>query len=234
MSGAPGEQVSLITFTRFDRRRYRVPPERERRSADFAAFAEYGSGAARSHGCAPKPGPGTASKPRDASRPPAVRTHHDTTSMSKKKVLATIGYEIATVDSFLDTLDAAGIRLVVDVRAAARSRRPGFAKTRLRANVEERGIAYLHLPGLGTPAEGRAAARTGDHASMRAIFAEHLKSERAREDLDVLVDLIRSGPKVCLLCLEADPEHCHRSLVAAAVADRVGVRIEHLHPGVDD
>jgi uncharacterized protein (DUF488 family) len=78
-----------------------------------------------------------------------------------KPTLATIGYEDATVQRFQDALRDAGVELLVDVRAVAGSRRPGFAKTKLAANVGEIGIDYLHLRGLGTPAEGRAAARAG-------------------------------------------------------------------------
>ncbi len=150
--------------------------------------------------------------------------------MTLLKSLATIGYESATVRGFLDALREAGISLLVDVRAVASSRRPGFAKTRLTANLEEAGIGYLHLRGLGTPAEGRAAARAGRHEEMREIFRGHLDSPGARKDLETLVDLVSGESRVCLLCLEADPAHCHRSLVAEAVAERTPVRIEHLHP----
>jgi uncharacterized protein (DUF488 family) len=146
------------------------------------------------------------------------------------KTLATIGYELATVESFIATLRQAAVHTVVDVRAAARSRRPGFAKTRLMANLDEAGIRYLHLPGLGTPAEGRAAARAGNHQEMHEIFREHLETATAQDDLDILLNLIRTGPKVCLLCLEANPAHCHRALVADAVAARDAVQIQHLDP----
>lgn len=150
--------------------------------------------------------------------------------MTTKRPLATIGYESATVGSFLDALRAAGVELLVDVRAVARSRRPGFAKTKLAANLEEAGIGYLHLRGLGTPAEGRSAARAGRPEEMKEIFREHLGTPEARDDLEALLGLVEGGRRVCLLCLEADPEHCHRSLVAEAVAARLPVRVEHLHP----
>lgn len=146
------------------------------------------------------------------------------------KPLATIGYEAATVQSFLDALRQAGVELLVDVRAAARSRRPGFAKTRLTANLQDAGIGYLHLPELGTPADGRASARSGDHARMKAVFREHLQTLHAQAGLDALVALVESGQQVCILCLEAEPEHCHRSLVAEAVAARLRVPVTHLHP----
>lgn len=144
-------------------------------------------------------------------------------------LLLTIGYETATPAKFLEVLQAAGVDLLVDVRAAARSRRPGFAKTRLAANLEEAGIRYLHLRDLGTPAEGRAAARGGRHEEMQRIFREQLKTPAAQARLQSLVTLIRSGERVCLLCLETNPEHCHRSLVAEAVVARMRVRVSHLH-----
>lgn len=142
----------------------------------------------------------------------------------------TMGYEAETVPSFLEALRQNGVELLVDVRAAARSRRPGFAKTALAGNLEQAGIEYLHLKGLGTPAEGRAAARAGDHARMRAIFHDHLRSDAAQTDLEALAGIVTSGRRICLLCLEALPEHCHRSLVADALAERTGATILHLPP----
>ena len=147
-----------------------------------------------------------------------------------RTVLATIGYEGATVAGFLAALKAAGVKLLVDVRAVASSRRPGFAKTRLAANVNEVGIEYLHLRGLGTPADGRAAARAGHHAEMRRIFLRHLARPESQFELATLADLVRTGPRPCLLCFEADPAHCHRSMVADALASLVPIELHHLTP----
>jgi uncharacterized protein (DUF488 family) len=144
--------------------------------------------------------------------------------------VATIGYELATVPTFLKALTAHRVELVVDVRAVASSRRPGFAKTALAANLDGVGIAYLHLRGLGTPAAGRVAARAGRHAEMRKVFQDHLVTEGAQAELETLAEIMRSGRRVCLLCLEADPTHCHRSIVASALAARLPVRVVHLAP----
>jgi len=146
------------------------------------------------------------------------------------KPLATIGYEDATVPRFLETLKGAEVDLLVDVRAVASSRRPGFAKTKLAENVGSVGIEYLHLRGLGTPADGRAAARAGRHAEMRAIFMEHMETPEAQDELERLAELVRAGRRVCLLCLEADPTHCHRSMVAEALQARVPVEVMNLRP----
>jgi uncharacterized protein (DUF488 family) len=78
--------------------------------------------------------------------------------------VTTIGYEAATVPRVLQALRDAEVELLVDVRAVASSRRPGFAKTRLAANLAGAGIEYLHLRGLGTPADGRAADPDGEPA----------------------------------------------------------------------
>lgn len=147
-----------------------------------------------------------------------------------KRAIATIGYESTTVSAFLEALQSAGVNLLVDVRAVASSRRPGFAKTKLAANLESAGIEYLHLRALGTPADGRAAARAGRHAEMREIFLEHLTTPEAQDELAVLAELVRAGRSVCLLCLEADPAHCHRSIVASALAALIPVTVTHVHP----
>jgi uncharacterized protein (DUF488 family) len=142
--------------------------------------------------------------------------------------VATIGYEAATVDRFLEALASEGVELLVDVRAVASSRRPGFAKTRLAANVGGAGIGYLHLRGLGTPADGRAAARAGRHDEMRRIFLEHMARPVAQTDLAMLADIVGAGRRVCLLCFEADPAHCHRSIVAESLANMLPIEIRHL------
>jgi uncharacterized protein (DUF488 family) len=147
--------------------------------------------------------------------------------------VATIGYEGATLPALVEALRAAGVTLLVDVRAAARSRRPGFAKSRLAAGLADAGIGYRHLRDLGTPADGRAAARAGRHAVMQTIFRTHLTTAAAQGALAALGALV-TAERVCLLCFEADPRHCHRLLVADALADaptvRAPVTIRHLYP----
>ena len=147
--------------------------------------------------------------------------------------LHTIGYEDATVRAFLETLTEAGVELLVDVRAVAGSRRPGFAKTKLAANLEGAGIGYLHLKSLGTPADGRVAARAGRHEEMRGIFMTQLATQEAQDALEHVGAIVRSGKKACLLCLEANPEHCHRRMVAEALAERMPLRVVHLHLDTD-
>ena len=154
--------------------------------------------------------------------------------MRRRTDVATVGYQGATVQSFLQALQDAGVELLVDVRAVASSRRPGFAKSALAANLQGAGVDYLHLRDLGTPAPGRAAARAGRHAEMRRIYLAHLDTPGAQGELKNLADIVRSGRRVCLLCFEAEAAHCHRSLVADALARLVPIRVTHLAPAVSD
>ena len=142
--------------------------------------------------------------------------------------LATIGYQSLTLPQLIQILKEHRIDTLVDVRAVANSRRPGFGKTKLSAGLEEAGIHYLHLRGLGTPASGRAAARRGDHAAMRAVFMRHFRTAEAQDDLAELTRLTQGRQRLCLLCLEADPTHCHRRFIADAIHETTGIRIEHL------
>ena len=144
--------------------------------------------------------------------------------------LCTIGYEGATVPALLAALREGGVGVVADVRAVTSSRRPGFSKNKLAENLATADIAYVHLRGLGTPAEGRAAARAGRWDELRAIFGEHLETVAAQADLEHLAELVRGGRRVCLLCYEHDAAHCHRTLVADALQPLVHTHVHHLTP----
>ena len=147
-------------------------------------------------------------------------------------ILFTIGYEQARPDAVLQTLKDAGVQLLVDTRAVAASRRPGFSKRQLAASLDEIGIAYLHLRKLGTPAEGRQAARAGRLAELWRIYNAHLQTHDAIEAMDELLSVVGSGQRICLLCFERDPGHCHRSRIAEIVNERTGARVENLVPDV--
>jgi uncharacterized protein (DUF488 family) len=146
----------------------------------------------------------------------------------KSNRLFTIGYEQTPSKAVLDELESAGVKLLVDVRAVTSSRRPGFSKNQLAAGLDERGIAYVHLRGLGTPKEGRLAARAGQYDVLQKIFAKHLKTPQAKEELDELSALVKKAGPICLLCYERNHEHCHRRWIAEIIAERDGVRIENL------
>jgi uncharacterized protein (DUF488 family) len=142
--------------------------------------------------------------------------------------LFTIGYEQATSKSVLDELKGAGVELVIDTRAVAASRRPGFSKRQLAAGLDACGIAYLHLRALGTPKEGRLAARSGRLDDLFRIYETHIATSQAQEQLRELVELVKSGRRVCLLCYERDATHCHRRRIAELVCECTGVGVNNL------
>jgi uncharacterized protein (DUF488 family) len=138
----------------------------------------------------------------------------------------TIGYEQATQPAVVCALRDAGVEVLADIRYLPLSRRPGFSKSSLRAAVEEAGIAYRHFKHLGTPAEGRAAARRGDHATLSEVYAGQLEQPEALAQMAELRALAEER-KVALLCYERNAAECHRALLYdALLADFERVDLE--------
>jgi uncharacterized protein (DUF488 family) len=143
------------------------------------------------------------------------------------RTLSTIGYEGKTLEEFLDELTSAGIDIVLDVRAVAASRRPGFSKTALAGALGERGIDYLHLRPLGTPAAGREAARAGRVAEMRAIYADQLETPEAALAMEQAL-AEASQRHAALLCYEKDAPDCHRSMLADRLVERAEFEVSNI------
>jgi len=129
----------------------------------------------------------------------------------------TIGYEKATVAEFLAALRQAGVERVIDIRAVPNSRRPGFSKNLLRNELAEIGIDYVHLRALGTPADGRAAARAGRTDDLKRIYDGQLELPEAIAQGAQMIELAKEKPSA-LLCYEREPGGCHRTLLLRAVA----------------
>jgi len=146
------------------------------------------------------------------------------------KELFTIGYEQAKLAAVMDEITGAKVDVLVDVRAVTSSRRPGFSKNQFSAALAKEGVGYLHLQNLGTPAAGRQAARAGDYKRLWDIFDKHIKSRPAQDELEQLVELVKSGKRVCLLCYCRDPAHCHRSRISALIKKRTRSRTKDLIP----
>lgn len=142
-------------------------------------------------------------------------------------VLFTIGYEKARLADVVAALAAAGVRTLIDVRDRPISRRPGFSKRQLAAAVEEAGIRYLHLQALGTPPEGREAARRREWPRFWQIVEARLAGAEAELALAEAAQAARSSTS-CLLCYEADWRCCHRRRVAELLIDRDGFAVRHL------
>jgi uncharacterized protein (DUF488 family) len=113
-------------------------------------------------------------------------------------------------------LKEAGVMLLADIRAVPLSRRPGFSKNILAAALKEAGIDYVGLKALGTPPEGREAARKGNHVRLAEVYAGQLDLPEAIIQGAQLVELSKERP-TALLCFERNPEGCHRSLLIDAI-----------------
>ena len=137
----------------------------------------------------------------------------------------TIGYEKATVAEVLAALKQAGVERVIDVRAVPNSRRPGFSKNLLRNALAEVGIDYIHLRALGTPADGRAAARAGRTEDLQRIYSGQLELPEAIAQSARMLDLAKEMPSA-LLCYEREPGGCHRTLLLRSAVP--GAEVVHL------
>ena len=141
--------------------------------------------------------------------------------------LTTIGYAHATQDALIAALKAAKVEVLADIRALPLSRRAGFSKTSLKAAGEEAGMEYRHFKHLGTPKEGRDAARKGDYSTLRRVYEGQLELPEALAQM-AEIQALASEKRTCLLCYCEDAEKCHRSLlIEAAFSD---LPVAHLHP----
>jgi uncharacterized protein (DUF488 family) len=145
--------------------------------------------------------------------------------------LCTIGYEGTSVGLVLAALLEAGVRHLIDVRAVSSSRKPGFSRRQLAAAATEAGLRYTHLQALGTPKPGRDAARHGDGAIMRRVFAAHLREPETQAALAQAAALVTAEP-CCLLCYERDHALCHRAILAGLLAAESGAEVTHLLPAL--
>jgi uncharacterized protein (DUF488 family) len=156
--------------------------------------------------------------------------------------VATIGVYGFDRDSFLATLSEASVDLLLDVRQRRGVRGSEYAwanAQRLQAALKETGIDYSHLKELAPTTELRQLQyREDDRRGEGKRSRTQLASEYARlyteqildsVDLEPIVRWI-GGSSAALLCVERDPEACHRSLIAARLEDEWGFEVEHLRP----
>jgi uncharacterized protein (DUF488 family) len=157
--------------------------------------------------------------------------------------LLTIGVYGFTAGSFLDALQDADVRLLMDVRQRRGVRGSEYAwanSKRLQAALAEAGIGYIHHPDLAPTTELRQLQyreddRRGVGKRSRVELAPgyvqgYVEQILDRADLDAVVAQLPAEGAAAMLCVERDPEACHRSLVAARLAERYGVDIGHLRP----
>lgn len=148
--------------------------------------------------------------------------------MASPFVLWTVGHSTKPIGEFINLLDAHGIQLLVDVRTIPRSRHnPQFNTDAVAKSVTEAGLAYLHMPGLGglRKAKSDSINLAWRNASFRG-YADYMQTEEFQE---ALKNLIAAGKKkrTAIMCAEAVPWRCHRSLIADALLIN-GWRVRHI------
>lgn len=139
-----------------------------------------------------------------------------------------IGHSTRPIDELLDLLARVGVATVADVRTIPRSRaNPQYEGTALDQALTGAGIRYVHLPQLGGLRHARRGSQNGGwrNASFRG-YADHMTTPEFEDGLRRLRELARMGP-VVLLCAEAVPWRCHRSLIADALLAH-GVTVGHV------
>ncbi len=157
--------------------------------------------------------------------------------------LVTIGVYGFDVESFLQRLREANVRLLLDVRQRRGVRGPEYAwanSRRLQAALADAQIAYEHHPELAPTTELRHLQYAEDERlgvgkrSRRELAAEYTRRYTTQildsTDLTPIVSALPSGGTAALLCVERDPEACHRSLIAERLAARYGIEVTHLRP----
>jgi uncharacterized protein (DUF488 family) len=133
--------------------------------------------------------------------------------------LWTIGYERLLPPELVAELEAAGVERLIDVRYRPQSRRAGMSKSRLAETLAGHGIAYEHRKALGTPPDIRWFFKHGRSEEGARRFGEHVE-EHAAGELDTLAAELDHGPRTVLMCLEAEPEVCHRRVIAERIRAR--------------
>ncbi len=147
--------------------------------------------------------------------------------MSNPRVL-TIGHSTRTIEDFTALLQAHGVQLIVDIRTVPRSRHnPQFNEDTLAASLKESGIGYVRLKELGGLRRSR---KDSQNMGWRNLsfrgFADYMQTPEFETGINVLIRLAQDR-SVAIMCAEALPWRCHRSLVADALVVR-GIQVEHI------
>lgn len=143
-------------------------------------------------------------------------------------VVLTIFHSTRTIEDFISLLRKYDVQKVVDIRTIPRSRHnPQFNREELPNSLKAAGISYVHMPGLGGL---RHSVRDSPNAGWRNLsfrgFADYMQKEEFEKSLEELVEQAKTE-RLALMCAEALPWRCHRSLIADALLVR-GVHVEHI------
>ncbi len=143
-------------------------------------------------------------------------------------LILTIGHSTRSLEAFIDLLKTHGVKTIIDVRTVPRSRHnPQFNLETLPEALRSVKIGYKHMRGLGGLRHARSDSpnRGWHNASFRG-FADYMQTEEVEKNLEALIPLARRK-QICLMCAEAVPWRCHRSLIADALRVR-GFSVSHI------
>ena len=137
----------------------------------------------------------------------------------------TVGHSTHPIDDFIRILKAHGIEQLADIRTIPKSRHnPQFNREALSASLAGAGIRYEHMPGLGGLRHPRPdSINTAWRNTSFRGYADYMQTDEFRKNLDHLIELAATNPTV-IMCAEAVPWRCHRSLVGDALTAR-GVHV---------
>ena len=141
----------------------------------------------------------------------------------------TIGYEGLSIDTFISLLNDHGIDTIVDVREMPLSRKSGFSKKALANILNLSGREYVHMVDLGCPKPIRD--RYREDGNWKSYTESFLKYLRTQEEAIAKLSAMAASSNCALLCYEADYNFCHRSMVADAVKNYCGARVQHINVG---
>lgn len=137
---------------------------------------------------------------------------------SQSVKLFTIGYEGRPIEEFIELLSSRGITAIIDVRENPYSRNRQYSRRSLEAALAEAGIEYIHLKSLGSPKYLRDRLKQDhDYESFNQAYNDYLNTQ-----IDTLSELynLLTVNTICLICLEHNPAHCHRHLIAERLRQR--------------
>jgi Protein of unknown function, DUF488 len=178
---------------------------------------------------APAKAESVASKRVTAGKEKAVAPHSVAPpNLSPSLTVFTIGHSTRSIEEFLSILEAHGVERLVDVRTIPKSRRvPQFNSEALATSLREQGIEYVHLKSLGGLRKAKKdSVNTGwRNASFRG-YADYMAGDEFRAALERLLQLA-SEKRTAIMCAEAVPWRCHRSLIGDALLVR-GVKVEDI------
>ncbi|MEW5746453.1 MAG: DUF488 domain-containing protein [Nitrospirota bacterium] len=146
-----------------------------------------------------------------------------------RQSIFTIGYEGKNVDDFINRLKRYNITTLIDVREIPSSRKPGFSKGRLSENLKSANISYIHMKELGSPRELREKLHEdNDYSSFFEGYGKYLDTQLG--SVKYLHDEVLSNGVSCIMCMERDPLHCHRKIVAEKIKEvnGNGLTITHI------